>query len=84
MIKTREEIELENKSVQAMPPIHEAQSLLYPKLSGHRLGFLVNWNVALDQGRHEADGQWVMSGFPTFLALRVFAVNPLLHTDRVD
>ena len=38
---------IENKSVQAMPPIHEAQLLTYLKLSGHRLGFLVNWNVPL-------------------------------------
>ena len=38
---------IENKSVQAMPPIHEAQLLTYLKLSGHRIGFLVNWNVPL-------------------------------------
>ena len=38
---------IENKSVQAVLPIHEAQLLTYLKLSGHRLGFLVNWNVPL-------------------------------------
>ncbi len=38
---------VENKSVQALSPIHEAQLLTYLKLSGHRLGFLVNWNVPL-------------------------------------
>ena len=38
---------VENKSVQALAPIHEAQLLTYLKLSGHRLGFLVNWNVPL-------------------------------------
>ena len=38
---------IENKSVQALAPIHEAQLLTYLKLSGHRLGFLVNWNVPL-------------------------------------
>jgi len=38
---------IENKSVQATAPIHEAQLLTYLKLSGHRLGFLVNWNVPL-------------------------------------
>ena len=38
---------IENKSVQAMAPIYEAQLLTYLKLSGHRLGFLVNWNVPL-------------------------------------
>jgi GxxExxY protein len=40
-------IVIENKSVQAILPIHEAQLLTYLKLSGHRLGFLVNWNVPL-------------------------------------
>src|SRR6476620_10630938 len=34
---------IENKSVQALAPIHEAQLLTYLRLSGHRLGFLVNW-----------------------------------------
>jgi GxxExxY protein len=42
-----EEIIVENKSVQALAPIHEAQLLTYLKLSGRRLGFLVNWNVPL-------------------------------------
>jgi GxxExxY protein len=36
---------VENKSVQAMPPVSEAQLLTYLKLSGHQLGLLVNWNV---------------------------------------
>jgi GxxExxY protein len=40
-------IVIENKSVQALVPIHEAQLLTYMKLSGCRLGFLVNWNVPL-------------------------------------
>jgi GxxExxY protein len=30
-----------------MPPVHEAQLLMYLNLSGHQLGFLVNWNVPL-------------------------------------
>jgi len=38
---------VENKSVQAIPPICEAQLLTYLKLSGRKLGFLVNWNVPL-------------------------------------
>jgi GxxExxY protein len=38
---------IENKSVLAMPLIYEAQLLTYLKLSGHRHGFLVNWNVPL-------------------------------------
>jgi PD-(D/E)XK nuclease superfamily len=37
----------ENKSVQEAPRIYEAQLLTYLTLSGDRLGFLVNWNVAL-------------------------------------
>ena len=40
-------IVIENKSMQALLPIHEAQLLTYMKLSGCRLGFLVNWNVPL-------------------------------------
>ena len=42
---------VENKSVQAMPPVYEAQLLTYLKLSGHQLGFLVNWNVPLIKDR---------------------------------
>ena len=38
---------VENKSVKTLLPVHEAQMLTYLKVSGHRLGFLVNWNVAL-------------------------------------
>jgi GxxExxY protein len=41
------EIVVENKSVQALAAIHEAQLLTYLKLSGRRLGLLVNWNVPL-------------------------------------
>jgi GxxExxY protein len=40
-------IVVENKSVQAVMPIHEAQILTHLKLSGYKLGFLVNWNVPL-------------------------------------
>jgi len=38
---------IENKAVQTIVPIHEAQLLTYLKLSGRKLGFLVNWNVPL-------------------------------------
>ena len=38
---------VENKSVQALAPVHEAQLLTYLKLSGCKLGFLINWNVPL-------------------------------------
>ena len=40
-------IVIENKSVKGILPIHEAQLLTYLKLSGRRLGFLVNWNTPL-------------------------------------
>ena len=38
---------VENKSVQQLIPIHEAQLLTYLKLTGNKLGFLINWNVVL-------------------------------------
>lgn len=36
---------VENKAVKELVPIHEAQLLTYLKLSGLKLGFLINWNV---------------------------------------
>jgi len=38
---------IENKTVEKLLPIHEAQLLTYLKLKDLRLGFLLNWNVAL-------------------------------------
>lgn len=38
---------VELKSVDVIAPVHEAQLLTYLKLSGCRLGFLVNFNVPL-------------------------------------
>lgn len=38
---------LELKSVETMHPVFEAQLLTYLKLSGRRLGFLINFNVPL-------------------------------------
>lgn len=38
---------VEVKSLEALAPVHEAQLLTYLKLSGRRLGFLINFNVAL-------------------------------------
>lgn len=40
-----ESVLVENKAVYAILPIHEAQLITYLKLSGLRLGFLLNWNV---------------------------------------
>jgi GxxExxY protein len=38
---------VENKCVEALLPIHEAQLLTYLKLQGCHVGFLLNWNVKL-------------------------------------
>jgi len=38
---------VENKTVEKLAPIHEAQLLTYMKITGMRLGFLLNWNVVL-------------------------------------
>jgi GxxExxY protein len=38
---------VELKAVEALLPVHKAQVLTYLKLSGHRLGLLVNLNSAL-------------------------------------
>jgi GxxExxY protein len=38
---------VENKSVSALTDIHKAQVITYLKLSGLKLGFLINWNVTL-------------------------------------
>ena len=38
---------VENKAVEKLLPLHEAQLLTYLKLANRKLGFLLNWNVAL-------------------------------------
>lgn len=38
---------IENKAVERLLPIHEAQLLTYLKLKNCQLGFLLNWNVIL-------------------------------------
>jgi len=38
---------VENKVVDHLLPIHEAQLITYLKLSSCHLGFLINWNVSL-------------------------------------
>ena len=42
-----EEIILELKSLETILPIHEAQLVTYLKLSGKKLGLLINFNVVL-------------------------------------
>jgi GxxExxY protein len=37
---------VEIKSVEALLPVHQAQVLTYLKLSGKRVGLLLNFNVA--------------------------------------
>ena len=38
---------IENKTVDQLAPIHEAQLLTYLKLGNYKLGFLLNWNATL-------------------------------------
>ncbi len=38
---------IENKAVEKILPIHQAQLLTYLKISGYRLGYLLNWHVSL-------------------------------------
>jgi len=38
---------LELKAVEEITPVHEAQLLSYLKLSGHRIGLLINFHVRL-------------------------------------
>src|SRR3990172_9041481 len=38
---------IENKTVEQLLPIHEAQLLTYMRLSQIKLGFLLNWKVVL-------------------------------------
>jgi len=41
------QIIIENKAVKELLPIHKAQLLTYLKLADIKLGFLINWNVAV-------------------------------------
>jgi GxxExxY protein len=38
---------IENKAIESILPVHEAQLLTYMKLSSCKIGFLLNWNVVL-------------------------------------
>jgi len=42
-----ESVVVEVKATEKILPIHEAQLLTYLKLTGHKLGFLINFNVPL-------------------------------------
>jgi GxxExxY protein len=68
---------IENKSVQEMHPIFEAKLLTYLKLSDHRLGFLVNWNVTLiKDGIKRIVNRPLRRSAQFLCALGVLAVNP--------
>ena len=43
----REEVILELKAIEKLLPIHEAQLLTYLRLTGKRVGLLINFNVPL-------------------------------------
>jgi GxxExxY protein len=36
---------VENKVVESLLPVHQAQLMTYLKISGKQIGFLLNWNV---------------------------------------
>jgi GxxExxY protein len=42
-----DQIVIESKTVERILPIHEAQLMTYLRLTGCKIGFLLNWNVAL-------------------------------------
>ena len=42
-----DQVLLELKSVEQLAPVHEAQLLTYLRLSGIKIGFLINFNVAV-------------------------------------
>lgn len=42
-----EKVVVEMKAIEALLPVHQAQLVTYLKLSGYRLGFLMNFNVPL-------------------------------------
>ncbi len=41
------EVVLELKSIEAFSPVHEAVMLTYLRLSGYRIGLLINFNVTI-------------------------------------
>ena len=43
----KDSVIIENKTVDKIAPIHEAQLLTYLKITNLKLGFLLNWNVPL-------------------------------------
>ena len=48
---------VEIKAIEAVAPVHRAQLLSYLRLGDFRLGYLLNFNVAFDEGRHRSLGE---------------------------
>ena len=46
-IVVEDSVVVELKAVESVLPVHTAQLLTYLKLTGHRLGLLINFNVPL-------------------------------------
>ena len=42
-----ESVVIEAKAIEQLHSVHDAQLLTYLKLSGYRLGYLINFNVTL-------------------------------------
>ena len=66
---------VEFKSVESLTPIHEAQLLSYLKLSGLKVGLLINFNVkVLKYGIRR-----IVNNFPDNSPLRISYKNSLRH-----
>jgi len=63
---------IENKTIDMILPIHEAQLLTYLKLKNCKLGFLLNWNVKLMKNgiRRMVDGLPDLPARPAYKAIR--------------
>ncbi len=73
---------LELKAVEALAPVHTAQMLTYLRLSGCKVGLLINFNVPVGEGRHQAhrESRWTLRSSVSYL--RAF-VAPFLRCDPV-
>ena len=53
---------VELKTVEKLKPIHEAQLLSYLRLSGHKVGLLINFHVPSLARGHQTNGEQLLSG----------------------
>ena len=58
-----DKVMLELKAVEAIQPVHEAQLLTYLKLSGRRVGFLMNFHVPRMSKKGAMRHLWFVSYF---------------------